>query len=73
VPAATVTIAFNFFMNVTVRPDGRLEIGPPVSKPGQGMTFAAERDVLVAVTSCAAPGANAGGARPVRVDVQAAD
>jgi hypothetical protein len=32
------------------------------------MTFAAERDVLVAVTSCAAPGANAGGARPVRVD-----
>jgi uncharacterized protein YcgI (DUF1989 family) len=33
------------------------------------MTFAAERDVLVAVTSCAAPGANAGGARPIRVDV----
>jgi uncharacterized protein len=69
VPAATVTIAFNFFMNVTIGPDGRLEIGPPTSGPGQGMTFAAERDVLVAVTSCAAPGANAGGARPIRVDV----
>jgi uncharacterized protein YcgI (DUF1989 family) len=72
VPAATVTIAFNFFMNVTVRPDGRLEIGPPVSRPGQGITFAAERDVLVAVTSCSTPGVNAGGARPIRVDVQAA-
>lgn len=69
VPSATVTIAFNFFMNVTIGPGGRLEIGPPVSTAGQGMTFAAERDVLVAVTSCAAPGANAGGARPVRVDI----
>ena len=68
VPRATVTIAFNFFMNVAIGPGGRLEIGPPVSTAGQGMTFAAERDVLVAVTSCAAPGANAGGARPVRVD-----
>jgi uncharacterized protein len=68
VPRTTVTIAFNFFMNVTIGPSGRLEIGPPVSTAGQGMTFAAERDVLVAVTSCAAPGANAGGARPVRVD-----
>jgi uncharacterized protein len=69
VPGATVTIAFNFFMNVAIGPDGRLEIGPPVSASGQSVTFAAERDVLVAVTSCAAPGANAGGARPVRVDV----
>jgi uncharacterized protein YcgI (DUF1989 family) len=69
VPSTTVTIAFNFFMNVAIGPDGRLEIRPPVSRAGQSMTFAAERDVLVAVTSCAAPGANAGGARPIRVDV----
>lgn len=69
VPRATVTIAFNFFMNVVVGPDGRLEIKPPTSTAGQSITFAAEGDVLVAVTSCAAPGANAGGARPVRVDL----
>jgi uncharacterized protein len=69
VPSATVTIAFNFFMNVIIGPGGRLEIRPPTSRAGQGMIFAAERDVLVAVTSCAAPGANAGGARPIRVDV----
>jgi uncharacterized protein len=68
VPSATVTIAFNFFMNVVIGPDGRLEIRPPVSTAGQSITFAAERDVLVAVTSCAAPGANAGGARPLGVE-----
>jgi len=33
------------------------------------MTFAAERDVLVAVTSCATPSANAGGTGPIRVAV----
>jgi uncharacterized protein len=69
VPSSAVTIAFNFFMNVTIGPDGRLDIRAPTSTAGQGMTFAAEREVLVAVTSCAAPGANAGGARPIRVDV----
>ena len=69
VPSATVTIAFNFFMNVVIGPDGRLVIRPPVSVAGQSITFDAERDVIVAVTSCAAPGANAGGARPIRVDI----
>lgn len=68
VPSTTVTIAFNFFMNVVIGPGGRLEIRPPVSTAGQSMTFAAERDVFVAVTSCAAPGANAGGARPIGVE-----
>lgn len=70
VPKTTVTIAFNFFMNVTIGPDGRLEIRRPVSTAGQSLTFEAERDVLVAVTSCAAPGANGGGARPIRVDIR---
>jgi len=71
VPGATVTIALNFFMNVVVGPDGRLEIRPPASRAGDNMVLAAERDVLVAVTSCAAPGANAGRAQPIRVDVAA--
>jgi hypothetical protein len=69
VPASSVTIAFNFFMNVVIGPDGRLEISAPVSAAGQSVTLAAERDLFVAVTSCAAPGANGGGARPLRVDV----
>jgi len=71
VPATTVSIAFNFFMNVNISRDGRLTIRPPVSLAGQSVTFAAERDVIAAVTSCAAPSVNAGGARPIRLDVSA--
>jgi uncharacterized protein YcgI (DUF1989 family) len=69
VPPSSITIAFNFFMNVAIGADGRLEIGAPPSKAGQSITLTAERDLFVAVTSCAAPGANAGGARPVLVDI----
>lgn len=69
VPPSAVTIAFNFFMHVVIGPDGRLKIEAPVSAAGQYMTFTAERDVFVAVTSCATPSANAGGARPVRVEI----
>jgi uncharacterized protein len=70
VPPATVTIAFNVFMNVVVRPDGRLDIQPPISTAGQGLTFVAERDVLVAVTACPAATCNGGdGARPLRVGI----
>jgi uncharacterized protein len=69
VPAATVTIAFNVFMNVAVGPDGGLTIRPPVSTAGQSLTFSAERDVLVAVAACSAPGANGGRTRPLVVEL----
>lgn len=69
VPASTVTIAFNFFMNVAINEDGRLEILPPLSAAGKSMTFEAERDVFVAVTSCAAPGCNGGRLRPLGVEI----
>jgi uncharacterized protein YcgI (DUF1989 family) len=70
VPASTVTIAFNVFFNVVAGPDGVLEIRPPVSRAGQGVTFVAERDVFVAVSSCATPSGNAAGPKPlgVRID-----
>jgi len=71
VPASTVTIAFNVFFNVAVGADGRLEIRPPVSTAGQGVTFVAERDVLVAVASCSAASGGSGGARPLGVEISA--
>jgi uncharacterized protein YcgI (DUF1989 family) len=71
VPASTVTIAFNVFFNVVVDPDGRLRILPPVSTAGQGVTFVAERDVLVAVASCSAASGGSGGARPLGVEISA--
>lgn len=70
VPATTVTTAFNVFFAVAVGPDGRLEIRPPVSTAGQGLTFVAERDVLVAVSSCSAASGNGSGFRPLGVEVR---
>jgi uncharacterized protein YcgI (DUF1989 family) len=72
VPPATVTIAFNVFFNVAVGVDGRLEIRAPVSTAGQGLTFVAEQDVLVAVASCSATSGNSAGPRPLAVEITAA-
>jgi uncharacterized protein YcgI (DUF1989 family) len=61
VPAATVTVAFNVFMCTSVAEDGRLSISLPRSRAGDSIIFRAERDVIVAVSACPAPGANGGG------------
>lgn len=74
VPAATVTTAFNVFMNVVVGADGTLDIRPPTSTAGQGITFAAERDILIAVSACAAATCNGGTAtRPLGVEISPVD
>jgi hypothetical protein len=49
VPAATVTIALNFFMNVTIGPDGRLEIGPPASAAAPGTNAGAAHPIRVGI------------------------
>ncbi len=68
VPAATVTVAFNFFMGTSVATDGRLTILPPRSRAGDSIIFRAERDVIVAVSACPASVANGGdGTRPLSV------
>ena len=68
VPPATVTVAFNVFMNTSVAADGRLSILPPRSQRGDSIVFRAERDVIVAVSACPAPVANGGGGeRPLAV------
>lgn len=69
VPESTVTVALNFFMTVVIGPDGGLRITRPTSKAGQGTTFTAERDLLVAVTSCPAASASTDGGRPIRVEI----
>ncbi|TMC09455.1 MAG: urea carboxylase-associated family protein [Chloroflexi bacterium] len=60
----------NCFDNLAQPLAGSLDIQAPVSTAGQGLTFVAERDVLVAVTACPAPACNGGsGARPLRVEI----
>jgi uncharacterized protein len=55
---APMTIAFNFFMNVEIQPDGRLTFAPPKSRAGDSMTLRAEMDLVVALTACPASTCN---------------
>jgi uncharacterized protein YcgI (DUF1989 family) len=69
VPAATVTIAFNVFMRVDIGAGGKLTVLTPTVKVGQGVTFLAERDLLVAVTACPAATASGGRTLPLGVEI----
>jgi uncharacterized protein YcgI (DUF1989 family) len=53
--------ALNFFMNVDVKPDGRLVFEPPKSRAGDSIVVRAEMDLAVAVSSCPAGTCNANG------------
>jgi uncharacterized protein len=55
--------AFNLFMNVDISPEGRLIIAPPKSRAGDSVTFRAEMDLAIAISSCPASTCN-GGAPP---------
>lgn len=72
VPATTVTVAFNVFMNVEIGDDGGLKILQPVTTAGKSITFEAQRDVLVGVTACAAASASGGRTLSLLVETGAA-
>jgi uncharacterized protein YcgI (DUF1989 family) len=55
--------AFNFFMNVDVLPDGRLQFAPPKCRAGDSMVLRAEMDLAIALSACPASTCN-GGAPP---------
>ena len=55
--------AFNFFMNVDVLPDGRLNFAPPKCRAGDSMVLRAEMDLAIALSACPASTCN-GGAPP---------
>ncbi len=42
----------NFFMYVPVAPDGAMDMGPSISKPGDYVDLRAEMDVLAVVSNC---------------------
>lgn len=64
-----VPTTFNIFMNVPVRPDGSLSVEPPVSKPGDSITFRAEMDLVIGLTACAAEGTNNGTLKPIDYEI----
>ncbi|WP_299951522.1 urea carboxylase-associated family protein [uncultured Ruegeria sp.] len=50
--APAIPAPFNLWMNVPIQPDGRTAFAPPVSKPGDYMTFKADMDVIAVMSAC---------------------
>ena len=61
----TIPVAFNCFMNVPVRPDGRIAVEPPPSKPGDSIRFQARMDLVIGLTACSAYASNGGRFKPI--------
>jgi uncharacterized protein len=51
-PPQIVPTALNLFMNVPVAADGTFKILPPVSRPGDQVTFRAEMDCVLVLSAC---------------------
>ena len=62
---------FNIFMNVAVLPDGRIDIGPPRSRPGDCLALRAEQDLLVGLTACSAEKSNNHSFKPIDYEIHA--
>jgi uncharacterized protein YcgI (DUF1989 family) len=60
---------FNAFMNVVVTETGRLDIRPPLSKPGDLVELHAEMDLIVGLTACSAEMSNNGTLKPIDFEV----
>jgi uncharacterized protein len=65
----SIGTTFNAFMNVVVTPEGRLEIRPPLSKPGDFLELHAEMDLVVGLTACSAEMSNNGTLKPIDYEV----
>ncbi len=66
-----IPTAFNVFMNVVVDADsGGLTVAPPLSKAGDHILFAAEQDMIIALTACAAPQSNNHSFKPIRYAIE---
>ena len=64
----------NLFQNSGPRDDGRLVVGPALSRAGDEISFVALRDVVIVLTSCAVdyPPLNDGRCTPLRIAVASA-
>ncbi len=65
-----IPTTFNVFMNVDVLPSGELEIGPPLSGPGDFVDLRAEMDLVVGVTACSAEKSNNYSFKPIELEVR---
>ncbi|MFD1094887.1 DUF1989 domain-containing protein [Salegentibacter chungangensis] len=64
-----IPTAFNIFMNVQFRPDGKLSVDPPMSKAGDYVLFEAKMDLIVGLTACSAEDSNNGSFKPIHFEI----
>jgi uncharacterized protein YcgI (DUF1989 family) len=65
-----IPTSFNVFMNVGILPSGELEIGPPLSGPGDFVDLRAEMDLVVGVTACSAEKSNNHCLKPIDLEIR---
>ena len=64
-----IPTTFNCFMNVSFRPDGRIRVDPPLSRPGDAVEFEALTDLIVGLTACPSETTNAGSVGPIDFEI----
>ena len=68
-----IPVAFNCFMNVPVNGEtGEFTVEPPLSRPGDHISFRADMDLVVALTACSALQSNGGSFKPIQYRVDPA-
>jgi uncharacterized protein YcgI (DUF1989 family) len=70
IPADSIPICFNVFMNVSVDGDtGKIAVLPPKSKRGDYVIFEAQMDLIVGMTACSAGMSNNFSFKPIGYEV----
>jgi len=65
-----IPTAFNIFMNVQFRSDGKLSVDPPLSNAGDHVLFEAQMDLIVGLTACSAEDSNNGSFKPIHYFIE---
>lgn len=69
VDPSRISTTLNLFMNVPIRPDGRISVETPTSKAGDTVELIAETDLIVGLTACSDEGSNGGACKPIDYEV----
>ena len=64
-----IPTAFNIFMNVEIAADGRITVGAPASRAGDGIELRAEMPLVIAATACSSEWTNNGRCKPIEIEV----
>ena len=69
-PCKSLPATFNIFMNVPVKPDGKIDVIEPTTKAGDYIVFEALEDLVVGLTSCSAPQSNGGSFKEIAFEIE---